>query len=67
MPFVTAKCLPKKDQDVAMSVTEVRVLLSACSLIGQIFGTFFPLLLKINKVAEMTIDSQINLLVDGID
>ena len=46
---------------------EVRVLLSACSLIGQIFGTFFPLLLKINKVVEMTIDSQINLLIHGID
>ena len=46
---------------------EVRVLLPACSLIGQIFGTFFPLLLKINKVAEMTIDSQINLLIHGID
>ena len=46
---------------------EVRVLLSACLLIGQIIGTFFPLLLKINKVAEMTIDSQINLLIHGID
>ena len=46
---------------------EVRVLLSACSLIGQIIGTFFSLLLKINKVVEMTIDSQINLLIHGID
>ena len=45
----------------------VRVLLSACSLIGQIIGTFFSLLLKINKVVEMTIDSQINLLIHGID
>ena len=41
--------------------------ISACSLIGQIIGTFFSLLLKINKVAEMTIDSQINLLIHGID
>ena len=46
---------------------EVRVLLSACLLIGQIIGTFFSLLLKINKVVEMTIDSQINLLIHGID
>ena len=62
------KC--QKSEDVQKSVTileEVRVLLSACLLIGQIFGTFFPLLLKINKVAEMTIDSQINLLIHDID
>ena len=31
------------------------------------YWNFFLTLLKINKVAEMTIDSQINLLIHGID
>ena len=35
--------------------------------LDKLLELFFSLLLKINKVVEMTIDSQINLLIHGID
>ena len=65
--YGTCLLLPNSKEIKIMKSPLQEEVISACSLIGQIIGTFFSLLLKINKVAEMTIDSQINLLIHGID